>query len=416
MLKMSHLFICCSLILLSTISEGQANRKKAVFIIIDGVPADVIEKLDLPNLDAIKKVGGYSKAIVGGEKGGYTQTPTISAVGYNSILTGTWVNKHNVWGNDIKDPNYNYTNIFRLLKSQFPRKRSGIFSSWQDNRTKLVGEGLPEAGNIKFDFKFDGLELDTVNYPHDGNSDYMHRIDEKVADEAAQNILTFAPDLSWVYLEYTDDMGHKYGDSPEYYNAIFYADDQVGRIWRSIQLRQQNYNEDWLIIVTTDHGRDRKAGRDHGGQSDREKAGWIFTNAKDLNSYFKENKCSIVDIMPTIARFMNIRLKPDVAREVDGVPFIGNLSVTDPNVDYSEGIANVTWKAVDSTGIVKIWTAATNNFKTGSGDSYSLLKEAPLKSGKAKIDLKKSPSSFYKIVIEGKWNSVNRWVVDDDKK
>ena len=189
----------------------------------------MIEKLDLPNLDAIKKAGGYSKAIVGGEKGGYSQTPTISAVGYNSILTGTWVNKHNVWGNEIKEPNYNYTNIFHLLKDQFPRKRIGIFSSWQDNRTKLVGEGMPEAGNIKFDFKVDGLELDTINYPHDDNSDYMHRIDEKVANEASQNILTFAPDLSWVYLEYTDDMGHKYGDSPEYNKAISYADEQVGQ-------------------------------------------------------------------------------------------------------------------------------------------------------------------------------------------
>ena len=201
MQKILLLIICFCLLFSNTILIAQISKKKAVFIIVDGVPADVIEKLNLPNFDAIKKAGGYSKAMVGGEKEGYSQTPTISAVGYNSILTGTWVNKHNVWGNDIKDPNYNYPNIFRLLKEQFPRKRMGIFSSWQDNRTRLVGEGLPEAGNIKFDFKVDGLELDTINYPHDDNSNYMHQIDEKIADEASQNILTFAPDLSWVYLE-----------------------------------------------------------------------------------------------------------------------------------------------------------------------------------------------------------------------
>ena len=415
MQKILLLIICFCLLFSNTILIAQVSKKKAVFIIVDGVPADVIEKLNLPNFDAIKKAGGYSKAMVGGEKEGYSQTPTISAVGYNSILTGTWVNKHNVWGNDIKDPNYNYPNIFRLLKEQFPRKRMGIFSSWQDNRTRLVGEGLPEAGNIKFDFKVDGLELDTINYPHDDNSNYMHQIDEKIADEASQNILTFAPDLSWVYLEYTDDMGHKYGDSPEYYKAISYADEQVGRIWRAIQLRQQNYNEDWLIIVTTDHGRDQKTGKDHGGQTDRERAGWIITNAKNLNSYFNEQKISIVDIMPTIARFMNIKLQSPVAREIDGVPFIGNLSLTDPKVDYSKGVANVTWSAVDSSGNVKIWTTTSNNYKTGSRDSYSLVKQVPLKAGKVSINFKKNPSSFYKIVLEGKWNSVNRWVIMDTR-
>ena len=76
----------------------------------------------------------------------------------------------------------------------------------------------------------------------------MHRIDEKVTDEAVQAIHTNGPDLSWVYLEYTDDMGHDHGDSPEFYKAIDYADKQVGRIWDAIEHRQQNFNEDWLII------------------------------------------------------------------------------------------------------------------------------------------------------------------------
>ena len=84
----------------------------------------------------------------GREKGGYSQTSTISAVGYNSLLTGTWVNKHNVWGNDIKDPNYHYPTIFRLFKETYPTKKTAIYSSWLDNRTKLVGDGLPATGNI----------------------------------------------------------------------------------------------------------------------------------------------------------------------------------------------------------------------------------------------------------------------------
>ena len=97
-------------------SVGQPGQRKALFVIVDGISADVIEKIAKPNLDAIAREGGYVRAYVGGQKGTYSQTPTISAVGYNSLLTGTWVNQHNVWDNDIKAPNYQYWTIFRFFE------------------------------------------------------------------------------------------------------------------------------------------------------------------------------------------------------------------------------------------------------------------------------------------------------------
>ena len=121
----------------------------------------------MPNLRALCKDGGFVKSYVGGEKDSYSQTPTISAVGYNSLLTGTWVNKHNVWDNDIAAPNYNYWNIYRFFKTQYPEGKTAIFSTWIDNRTKLIGSNVKAAGNLQPDYVFDGMELDTVKYPHD---------------------------------------------------------------------------------------------------------------------------------------------------------------------------------------------------------------------------------------------------------
>lgn len=411
---MKHFIICLVAIAIASTCTAQSS-KKAIFVIVDGISSDVIEKLNTPNLDAIANVGGYTRAHVGGEKGGYSETPTISAVGYNSLLTGTWVNKHNVWDNDIAAPNYSYYTIFRFFKEQYPQKKAAIFSSWEDNRTKLVGENLAATGNIKLDYHFDGLELDTVKYPHDKKRDFMHRIDEAVVDNAAAYIKTEAPDLSWVYLEYTDDMGHMYGDSPEFYKAIEMMDKQIGRLWSAIQYREKNFKEEWVIYITTDHGRTANNGKGHGGQSDRERATWIVTNTRGLNNYFKTGNPGVVDIMPSIASFLNINIPKEQLMEVDGISLTGNISATSANAVLDNGKLTVRWNAVAKNGNAKIWLATTNNFKQGGKDEYSLVGTVPLAKQEAVIDISNKPSSFYKIVIEAPENMLNRWIVEKKK-
>ena len=300
---------------------GHPAPPKAVFIIVDGIPPDVLEKVDTPVLDVISVVGGYAHAHVGGQPGGLTQSPTISAVGYNSLLTGTWANKHNVWGNDIKAPDYAYWDIFRIAKIHDPKLQTAIFSTWLDNRTRLVGDGLPEAGGKKIDYAFDGFEMDEGRFPHDDNAQYIRDIDELVSTEAGRYIATEGPDLSWVYLEYTDAVGHIFGDSPQLAEAIKLMDVQIGWIWDAIRKREAETGEDWLIVITTDHGRDVQTGKGHGGQTDRERATWIVTNSTKLNDHFGDTP-GIVDILPSIATHMGLIIPPAIEEQLDGISFI----------------------------------------------------------------------------------------------
>jgi hypothetical protein len=398
-----------TLLLLSVEGFSQSN-KKVVYVIADGIPADVIEKLDLPNFKRIINDGTYLRIHVGGDKGTYNETPTISAVGYNSLLTGTWVNKHNVPDNDIKTPNYNYQHIFRLFKAQYPGKKTGIFSSWTDNRTKLMGHNLPAAGNLQVDYIADGYELDTLNFKHDQQRDFMHRIDERVVDEAVMSIRKDAPDLSWVYLEYTDDMGHMFGDSPKYYAAVQMLDLQMGKIYDAINERKKKYREDWLLVITTDHGRTEKDGRGHGGQSDRQRNTWMVTNIKELNTYAHTYDPAIVDIMPTIARFSGVKIPNEVLQEIDGTPLIGPVSIADMKLNYIQGNIDLSWKSLEKTGNVTIWMSTTNEFKTGGKDTYHKLGEVPVKDGHALVNVKEYPSAFYKVVLQAPDNTLNKWL------
>ena len=384
-----------------------------MFVIVDGIPTDIIHKASTPNLDRIEKEGVFLESYVGGERGGYSQTPTISSNGYACTLTGTWVNKNNVWDNGIDNPNYNYPTVFRLYKDSYPDGKIAIYSTWLDNRTKLIGENLLATRNIKMDFAFDGLEIDTVNYPHDKHSFYIKRIDAEVAVEAAKSIYKNGPDLSWVYLQFTDDESHRYGESPEFYNSVTYEDALIGLIYDAVKQREEEYDEDWLFIVTTDHGRTPLTARSHGGQSDRERNTWLVMNKKEINTYARNYRTAAVDLLPTICDYMKVDIPTFTRNELDGLSLFNQVDAYDLKGTLSGNKLELRWAAIDKKADItaEISVSYTNNIKTGGSDTYQQVGSVNVKEEKATISLNVPKSAeFVKVVMKTPNNTLNYWV------
>ncbi|MDI9603842.1 MAG: hypothetical protein QM305_00715 [Bacteroidota bacterium] len=405
---MNKRFLLTILLIIGCLTVA-AKTRKAVYIIIDGVPADQIERLKPEAIFDIASRGAYSRAYTGGEIGGYSQTATISAIGYTNLLTSTWFNKHNVGGNTNLKPNYNYWTLFRIAKEQQKEFKTALYSSWIDNRTVLIGEGKEETNFLKIDYVKDGYDLDTVNFPPKRNDLHIFDIDEHVSKEAAKSIRTDAPDLSWVYLWYTDDAGHSSGNGKFFDEYVLKADQQVGRIWEAVKYREANYDEEWMIIVTTDHGRGEN-GHGHGGQSVRERTIWISINVP-VNDYFKQCEPGIIDIAPSICRFMGFEIPRNILWEQDGIPFIGKVDIAHMKTMPYDNTVCLSWESFSDKQPVTVYAATTN--KASEGDKDQWIKIATVNAGEKKyvVDLNRLPNSkFYKFVLETPNNHLNRWL------
>lgn len=402
------LFVALALL---AIAGAQASTRKVVYVVLDGIPADYIERVHPATVFDVARCGGYARAYTGGEIGAYSQTPTISAVGYMNILTGTWLNKHNVPGNSNLEPNYNYWSLFRIAKEQKRDCKTALFSSWTDNRTVLIGAGRPETDNLQIDIVRDGYELDKSRLRRaDGSAD-IFAIDSVVCREAAECIRSEAPDLSWVYLWYTDDAFHGHGDGNYVDTYVRKTDEQVAHIWEAVKYREKNFDEEWMVIITTDHGRD-ESGHHHGGQSARERSVWISTNVDGLNSRFGDPALSLVDILPSICRFMGFEIPRDQAFEKDGVSFYGKADIGELTTHPYDNVVELRWNCSRSGDDAVVYISTTNNFKTGGRDEWIEVGRVKARDGAFTVDLDKYPKSrFYKFAVATPNTVLNRWLM-----
>ena len=402
------LFLAGTLGLMLVGCQSGEKKRKTLFVIVDGVTVDNIERIAPATIFDIASVGGYSRGYCGGKVGQYSQTPTISAVGYNNILTGTWVNKHNVSGNTNQNPNYNYWSIFRIAKEQKEDVKTALYSSWTDNRTVLLGEGKPETGGLKIDYVFDGYDIDEKAFPKRKHDLHIFEIDSFVCERAAECITKEAPDLNWVYLWYTDDAYHLFGDGTFSDKYVHKTDSMITKLWEAVKYREQNHNEEWMVIVLTDHGRD-EMGYGHGGQSDRARAIWMSTNIKEVNGQFAEPYLSHADVNPTICKFMGFEVPRDVAFESDGSSFYGPRDIYALESRNYDNKVVLSWKVDQGKGTARVFMASENNFAKGQPDGWKEVATVPVTDGGCTVDLGAVDSDFYKFAVQTENTVLNLW-------
>lgn len=287
----------------ATAAEPPASR--VLFIGIDGCRPDALAAAKTPQLKRLIERGTYcvDTQILADRE---TPGDTVSGPGWSNLLTGVWPDKHGVIDNSFKGSNYAaYPHFFQRIKEVRPQAVTGSFTTWPPLVERVlaganVGRGFPEGGAKSL-------------------ADYQ-RGDTEAADACAEFIKTADPTAVMLYLGQVDETGHKYGfhpEVPQYTAAIETVDELIGRVITAMEARPQFEQENWLVIVGTDHG---GIGLGHGGgrQTPEVRDVFLIISGKSAVRQRYTKPTYQVDVVATALTHLGIRLDP--AWGLDGKP------------------------------------------------------------------------------------------------
>lgn len=251
------------------LAEGK-TVKKAIFLGYDGFRADGLENIkDMENsaIMAVRAQGGLYHTFSGGIAGVCEQA-TSTAPSWMAMLTGGWadyngINDNNQMKNDAKT---------FLTKIAETGRTASFTTSWREH-TKLsyrpdilyaIETGLP------------------IEYSHqiDDAATYYQILKYVAKPERTEKTAAEDPDVIFFTFEHTDHAGHDtgFGNQNEEYTAACKEADSWGyEILKTIESRSTYAQEDWLIIISTDHGGTETS---HGGQTPFERMTWLACNQK----------------------------------------------------------------------------------------------------------------------------------------
>lgn len=269
---------------------------KVLLIGIDGVRPDVLAEVATPNLDALAAEGAFTDHA-------RTGFPSVSGPGWSSMLNGVWPEKHGVVNNDFTGKRYDlYPDFLTRIEDVRPELRTFAVADWlplvrQDDGVATISDRI-DAKHVLDGYETGWAEGDT------------HSV-----ELAEEELRTADPDAMFVYLGNPDEMSHEsHAIGAEYREALALADEHVGRLVAAVRARPTYAQEDWLILVSTDHG--RLPDGDHGGNTDEERTIFFLASGPSAVVGTPPDTVRIVDVPVTALAHLGIDADP--AWNLDG--------------------------------------------------------------------------------------------------
>ena len=251
----------------SPLADGK-TEKKAIIIGYDGCRADVLtEMVDGESaVDTLLDDGAsINLAYCGGVNYPAPNTQdTSTAPGWCSILTGVWASEHGITANGITK-SLEYKTLLTTLVEENKIDSSSFITKWKghfDRKNATYNEEKDYCEENNLNVSFNRLKNDEASHEYT-----LNEVNKKDC-----------ADFIFVIYEPTDSTGHNYGftiNNPKYKEAFKTADQYGFETINAIKQRDTYGTEDWLIIITSDHG---GIGTDHGGASIQERMTFIITN------------------------------------------------------------------------------------------------------------------------------------------
>ncbi len=267
--------------------------KHVLIIGIDGCRSDAFQAAKASNLQSLARNGtACYRAFAGGKPGTRTQQATISGASWSSIVTGVWVDKHQIPDNKFTHPNLKkviggkivgYPHFFTRIKEKQPNCYLASIVNWKPINEHIVTD---------------------PDYRDSGN-------DAAVARKCAELLLgNRNPAVVFLQFDEVDGAGHAKGygpESPEYMAAIEKLDRHVGTVVNAMRKRPNFARENWLVLLTADHGGFKKG---HGGQTPEERTVFLVANGGGYSHRVVDAEWGIVAIPPTVFCHLGIAVDP----------------------------------------------------------------------------------------------------------
>ena len=248
--------------------EGK-TEKKAIVIGYDGCRIDTFRLLETAKRSAIKTLLDEGGEAVFSYCGGVNYPAeniqaTSTAPGWCSMLTGVLSDVHHITGNGQPKEVEPKTLLIDLVEKGIV-DRSAFYVSWDGHFSKKNATYINEKQYIE---------------DNDINSSFKRALfDSGTKANVLKDIKSSdCSDFIFLTLEYTDHQGHNTGfgiQNPKYISAFRDAEATGTDFIETIKARETYDTEDWLILITTDHG---GIGGQHGGPSFEERITFIVSN------------------------------------------------------------------------------------------------------------------------------------------